>query len=93
MTSNLKDGGVTGKGTEMRAAERENWGRAGETDAVLKGMLDEAEGVGSEGVWGSQPSTGAQRLKPSGEQMHSGYKRCMIEDEKHRARLKPIRTR
>lgn len=48
MTSNLKDGGVTGKETEMRTAERENWGRARKMDAVQKGMLDEAEGVGSE---------------------------------------------
>lgn len=34
MTLNLKDGGVTGKETEMRAAVRENWGRAGKMDAV-----------------------------------------------------------
>lgn len=52
-------------------------------------MLDEAESVGFEvlcagwgevekGGWGKQPSIRAERLKPSREQMHRGYKRCMI---------------
>lgn len=69
------------KKKEMRTAQREDWGRVRQIDAIEKLMLDEAKGVGS--VVLCRKSSGdsfswVAETKQGAGQMQGGDKRWMI---------------